>query len=112
MGHPVIWQAVHSFTIKHEVDICYSYLHSGSKCLAQVACLWSEMHMFQRVELREEGLPLPSAFQNWFLWYNNIYNSVQFVPYDHFKKKSAHFFLQTLNYMFRNGDKSFYVVNK
>ena len=41
----------------------YTYLHSGSNCLAQVACLWSKMSMFQSAEMREGGLPLPPAFQ-------------------------------------------------
>ena len=39
------------------------YLHSGSKCLVRVACLWSKMTMFKRAGLKEGGLPLPPAFQ-------------------------------------------------
>ena len=39
------------------------YLHSPQECLVWVACLWSKMPMFQRVGMREGGLPLPLAFQ-------------------------------------------------
>ena len=39
-------------------------IHSGSKCLPRVACLWSKMPMFQRVGMREGGEPLPLAFQH------------------------------------------------
>ena len=38
-------------------------LHLGPKCLPRVVCLWSKMPMFQRVGMREGGMPLPLAFQ-------------------------------------------------
>ena len=38
-------------------------VHSGSECLPRVACLWGKMPMFQRVGMKEGGLPLPPAFQ-------------------------------------------------
>ena len=38
-------------------------VHSPSKCLVLVACLWSKMPMLQRAEMKEGGLPLPPAFQ-------------------------------------------------
>ena len=41
----------------------YCSVHSGRKCLPRVACLWSKMPMFQRAGMREEGEPLPQAFQ-------------------------------------------------
>ena len=38
-------------------------IHSGSKCLPRVACLWSKMPMFQRAGIEKGGLPLLQAFQ-------------------------------------------------
>ena len=43
--------------------LCESKVHSPSKCLARVACLWSKMPMFQRAGMKEGRLPLPPAFQ-------------------------------------------------
>ena len=40
--------------------LIFMHLHSGSKCLPKVACLWSKM--FQRVGMKEGGLPPPPAF--------------------------------------------------
>ena len=38
-------------------------VHSLSKCLAWVACLWSKMPMFHGAGMKKGGLPLPSVFQ-------------------------------------------------
>ena len=38
-------------------------LHSPSKYLVQVACLWSKMPMFHRAGMMEGRLPPPPAFQ-------------------------------------------------
>ena len=52
-GMTEIWHNQHRLT----------YINSGPKCMARVACLWSKMPMFQRAGMKKEGLPLPLAFQ-------------------------------------------------
>ena len=39
------------------------YIHSPSKCLVQVACLWCKVSMFQKAGMTEGGLQLSPAFQ-------------------------------------------------
>ena len=36
----------------------------GTEMFYPLACLWSKMPMLQRAGMREEGEPLPLAFQN------------------------------------------------
>ena len=48
---------------QHSFWFVTTEVHSGQKCLPRVACLWSKTNMFQRAGMREEGKPLPLAFQ-------------------------------------------------
>ena len=52
-----------SLIIMYQYAFIFMDVHSGSKCLPRVACLWIKMSMFQRAGMRKGGLPLPPAIQ-------------------------------------------------
>ena len=74
-------------------------IHSRQKCLLWVAYLWSRILMFQRVGIKEWGLPLSPAFQylilSWYLqWLQNV-RSLKLLWFWHDKKDdflAKHFF--------------------
>ena len=63
-------------------------IHSPSKCLVQVACLWSKMPMFQRSVMREGGLLLPLSFFIWFLWHIFLWGKFVYDIFTGFKMAS------------------------
>ena len=107
---PLILLVYNAFDVHMSI---ISYLHSPQECLVWVACLWSKMPMFQRVGMREGGLPLPLTFQYliFMIWRPSDLNLVMISS---LASKCQHFKLRGLQFhsikWLKNGHPKFKVL--